>query len=40
MKIVYREASTLARDLGIPLNTLYAVSYRRWILVQFNSGLP
>lgn len=28
MKIVYREASTLARDLGIPLNTLYAVSNR------------
>ena len=28
MKIVYREASTLARDLGIPLDTLYAVSNR------------
>ena len=26
--IVYREASTLARDLGIPLQTLYAVSNR------------
>lgn len=28
MKIVYREASTLARDLGIPLDILYAVSNR------------